>query len=356
MAKGDSTLGYIAKFGECNTPPPDSFRIIGKGADYISLSWIPINAGAEYMIIAFEENPTGSWDTFSIHMNVTGFVHTEHNLSHLKRYKFKIATLCEDQTASNLTASTPPSGLIIELTLGGRTPINPQPVLTCLGIQYQNPSNNWTGFRVSKSENLLNTNYFEFSLTHQIPSADLSLIRVFENQIVLTDILFKWPDQSDPYLSSPYSIQVGIRDENDNIDPIGHVLVHHVSGINPTVEFCETSDWNPGFILEQITASKAELYLEGLRDDQISQAVKAIEFSIDNPIQSQLNIRSELSSNLPNANITLYEASSGKIVHQSNILQQTQVYSIDTTYLQPGCFILVIKNGTKFNTYKIIKI
>ncbi|MBK6997757.1 MAG: fibronectin type III domain-containing protein [Lewinellaceae bacterium] len=111
---------------ECHAPPPDSFRMTAAGAHFVSLAWQPVWIGATHTLVVLKLESDGvSWLPIDTFPTIPGDSFTVNNLLYGSKYRFAISTKCANGDPSDVQAFTgPPSGLILDLVLNGRTPIN----------------------------------------------------------------------------------------------------------------------------------------------------------------------------------------------------------------------------------------
>jgi hypothetical protein len=142
----------------------------------------------------------------------------------------------------------PPIGVILDLVIDGRMPINPVPIVPpCTPILYQNYK--WVGFKVETSLDLGSSlNYFEFGLGDDgVPQ----ILRVlYGPQIVATDQEGTFPIQQPPFNKVELSSNTFEIRRVDGASPviIGTIEVNY-NPVQKTVQICKKSNssWASGY-------------------------------------------------------------------------------------------------------------
>ncbi|MBN8680502.1 MAG: fibronectin type III domain-containing protein [Chitinophagales bacterium] len=242
----------------CEAPPPDSFRILDAGAHYVTLAWNPVDPMATYTIVVQKEGGNANtWENVDTISNVTGNSITIQNLLYGSKYQFELATNCENGDPSKFKIyAGPPLGVILDLVLDGRTPVNPVSVPPCSPILIQNYK--WVGFKVESSQNLGSAiNFFEFALGDDgVPQ----IMRVsYGPQIVATDFSGIFPIQPFPFTKVELpSSEFELR-RVDGISPliIGTIQLTY-NPIQKTVQFCKKNgtNWVNSYSFSTIVANQ----------------------------------------------------------------------------------------------------
>ena len=190
----------------CEAPPPDNFRITSVGSNFISLAWQPAWVGATHTLAVLEKNGSGIWVSLNTLNIVPDTAYTVPNLQPGSEYRFIIATNCTLGEPSVIKAKRDGITLILELTINGRTPLNPV-AIDCHNIAYKNY--NWVGFKVESTtkEGVKTSSLFEF-VPYGDGNAGAGIIskgyiaRVdYGNRIVATNEAFRWPTNVNPALA-----------------------------------------------------------------------------------------------------------------------------------------------------------
>ena len=163
-----SPIYEASMLNSCSAPPPDSAKVsILANGDFM-LTWIPKNSNDKFFIFTLKQNTnSGTWDTISKIQHVPG---NSRIIPSAGRgwYKFGISTECTNGE-HGVPVIIGPTGLILDLVLTGRLPVNPTIVEECTEISYENF--NWVGFKVEYEgagySQLLN--YFEFGFDEGVP-------------------------------------------------------------------------------------------------------------------------------------------------------------------------------------------
>ena len=147
-AKNGGPLTPISELSPCYAPAPDSFRITEMSSNSIRVDWQAVASGLSYSLEILRKNSAGGWDLLHAISYITdNFYYFEGNDPGGTSYRFKLRTNCSVGNPSEYFVGLDGITTILELILGGRTPINPLPIF-CTNI----PLNiyNWVGFKVSK--------------------------------------------------------------------------------------------------------------------------------------------------------------------------------------------------------------
>ncbi len=138
---------------QCDAPPPDSFRVTGYGYNFVTLAWVPISVGDDHYLTIFKKNETNGWDSLYAITLYNATTYTLNNLQPQKEHRVEIRSLCNDGEPGTVSSIVYPNIIyILELTTGGRKPVDPKEVLPeCSRVAYK--SHKWLGFRLTKNDN-----------------------------------------------------------------------------------------------------------------------------------------------------------------------------------------------------------
>ncbi|MBK6996276.1 MAG: fibronectin type III domain-containing protein [Lewinellaceae bacterium] len=261
---GSTNLDASAlKTDECTAPPPDNFRVTERSTNFISLAWKPTWYGASYRLSVSQKNASGGWDPLLIPISVVSDTfYTVGNLEPGKEYRFSIATRCNNGDPSVVEGIKDDGTLILELVLGGRIPLDPQPVPDCQNIGL---NHNWIGFRVDYQEGGAQiSNYFEYKKSS--PSTTNQLVTwirrgYYDNPPIYAarphDQLFPTNDVPKVPSISPFKV---IREIGDSQPPelAGFVSVTEKS-FPPTVGLCvfQSKPWMTAYTFTPLFAESA---------------------------------------------------------------------------------------------------
>jgi hypothetical protein len=279
-------------------------------------------------------------------------------LKHRTRYKFRIYTRCADGTPSLIPSEVDIITLIIELTLAGRKPVNPQPV-NCTGIEYNDPEYDWVGFRLRrmKGDNLINENYFEFD--RQGSTGELVIIKRAEtaNRLVAAnDQGTDWPTINVPIVNTPNPIRAAETREFEphKADAFASIVVGFNYGWTETVDLCGTI--YPGqqtyFVYEAMVAQKVE---EKPSQGLVSNRNTNDDISIVNPIFDFVEILNPglyKESNILLINI--YDAQ-GKLLKHTKESSSEGTILVDVRDVPTGLLFLSLCHSDGCYTYPLIK-
>ncbi len=344
------------ELGECNAPPPDSFRAICIGTNFISLSWIPAWVGANQEISVFKKSILGGWD--SLNTTTTGtfntftFLNSEPN----SIYKFKIATKCIDSgEASKFVDTLEVETVILDLIIDGRIPINPETTPYCKPVKYQNF--NWVGFKISEISNWNPAiNYFEFSSyangipTIKRPTNDINL--------VATRIL----DGAYPSLSMPlvkcliYSFDIRRIINGLPSDAIGRLDLYY-NKASKTVHLCINNEipWSPSYQFTPLIAQSASGFQRQISENRDNNSQDNGGFEVENPFNDILTIFQLQNSNVTKTvTLNLINMSGKTILKQSSCVVSEHI-SLPTAEVPPGIYLLRIEYDGGIQNIKVIK-
>lgn len=345
-------------FTECDAPAPDSFRMTSYGVHFVSLAWNPAWPGASHTIKVFKkEQGSAIWSLEQTFPDVTGETFTVQDLKYLSTYKFSIATNCSNGIPSEHEVHTgPPIGVILDLVLVGRTPINPAPKPECVDIFFQNY--NWVGFKVESGQSLGGiSNYFEFGLDN----GGTPLIKRPTNGPGLVAARLvdgEFPKNNLPIveLMSP---TFDIRRIVNGLPqpPLGRLDLTY-DPILKTVRICKNDDivWAPGYNFTMMTAQSANGFqggvFEGLQQEHphFAELIR-----VENPVKEVINVF------LPNSigaheriYISLLNLHGQIIVKRTfNIIENHILFPMET--VPPGMYLLRFESLEGIQTFKIVK-
>lgn len=160
------------------------------------------------------EDGYGGWTTLATYASVTGDSYAVSNLS-VGSYRITNATNCTNGVASIIYSEV--FFKIIDLTTGGRIPLNPLPILNCGSISL---SHEWVGFQV-KEKLTGRSNLFEFQVEGE---SGMVARQVANNQIVAVNSLGAFP-LGDQRLGVGFSFQMDDKSKPPSQQPIGFVKI-----------------------------------------------------------------------------------------------------------------------------------
>lgn len=149
----------------CSAPAPGNFQISEVGDDHLNLVWTPAWPGALHtLVILKREAYSNTWEPLDTIHNLGGNSFYFLNTNLTRSYQFVIRTNCVDGGPSSLSNKIEHIGLILDLTIAGRTPINPTQKPICEPVYYK--QFNWVGLEI-RTNGLGGldqpVNYFEFN-------------------------------------------------------------------------------------------------------------------------------------------------------------------------------------------------
>jgi hypothetical protein len=240
----------------CDAPAPDSLRVTSKGGSFISLAWKPAWEGANHVVYVSEKNDLGGWTALKTFPNVPGNSLTVDNLEGGKQYRFRIATKCPSGEPSELTAFVDDQTTIVELTLIGRNPKDPEDV-DCMGILYQ--SFEWVGFKVIGEGE---SNIFEVQVNENSSSPAAYIRRVITaNPIVAADQSGTFPSnfqQIIPNVIAPFRMVRLFTNNNPQKEVIGEINIS-LHKDPPKLDICVDASqfpWKNNYQFKTLTANE----------------------------------------------------------------------------------------------------
>jgi hypothetical protein len=344
----------------CEAPPPDSFRIVDAGAHYVTLAWNPIDPIATYTIVVQKQGGNANtWENVDTISNVSGSSITIQNLLYGSKYQFELATNCGNGDPSKLKIyAGPPIGVILDLVLSGRTPLNPTSVPNCQPIAFENY--NWVGFKVESTQTLgSDANFFEFG----VGSDGVPQIKrvIYGPRIVATSDIGIYPE-------IPFPTKVSLEQSNfliKRVDGlisqiIGKVHLFYDPLANPkTVSFCkDASTWSMGYKFTPMTASFANGFQ--METGQMNTKLATTElFNIvfKNPVFEYLQVwidREDDADDLEYS-LQLFDVTGKLALDIKGEIQNNEII-VPTGDLPKGLYFCVLQKQGQFFTSKISKL
>jgi hypothetical protein len=340
----------------CDAPAPDSFRITSIGGSFMTLAWKPAWEGATHVLYISQKDSSGGWTAQSVLPNVSGNTITVNGLIGGKEYRFRIATKCSSGDPSEFSSIVDGIALIVELTLLGRNPKNPQQI-SCTDIDHT--KHPWLGFRVAGNGA---SNLFEVNI-HGVQEKPFASIRRVEtvNPIVAVDDVLLFPNAFDPIIED---VRVPFLIRNLNIDPtknIGWVEIV-ITSTNPLeFDMCKVLNdpqkpWDNGYDFTVIKASETIKIPSGGGTGQgFGQDPKENWFEVQNPFSSNINIFIPHHSNIEGSvTVMLFNSNGQNILNQKIDMLDSQI-SLPTQWLKQGIYFLQIESNREVWQTKLIK-
>ncbi len=348
----------------CYAPAPDSFRITSVSSNFIALAWEPAWVGAEQTLSVLERNPTGAWEVFLPPFTVPGEAYTVGNLTPGVEYRFIIATNCGLGEPSYLKKKIDGITLILELTIGGRNPVNPVSV-DCHNIHYL--EHEWVGFKVETitKEGIHLSSLFELQPYGDINAPGfLTHVRIkrvdYPNPIVATNEYGKWPTVSQPVLLGPNPFRMGHK-KPDGINSltVGFIqLTNYSNSIDLCPDINNTEGpWRQSY---EYTAMTAELAngiqtgnIEERGETQLNQSDVA---RVQCPFNEYLNVTLSFAEESNEISRVFLISATGKVILEKDAPKSNRTLTFQTADLEPGIYIIRIESSEKVSTLKTIKV
>jgi hypothetical protein len=344
----------ISRLSEvCDAPAPDSFRITSIGGSFMTLAWKPAWEGATHVLYISQKDSSGGWTAQSVLPNVSGNTITVNGLVGGKEYRFRIATKCSTGEPSELTAFVDGIALILDLTIAGRTPKNPQPI-NCTGIEYAKYP--WLGFRISGEGY---SRLFEVKINGENvePFGTVGRVRP-ENHIVASNMDFLYPNINTPVVSN-FSQFFRILDVTLPTPlRIGLISINSIPGSPNKIDLCDVTNnpldpWKNGYSFSALFAYETILIPPGGIGYGIDPKLNG--FTVQNPMSENLNIFAP-DGFINNGSIKIrFLDLNGKLVFAQEFDYFSNQVLIPLEGLSTGFYILEIQSSNAIEVHKVVK-
>lgn len=343
---------------ECNMPPPDSFRVTQIGTHFISLAWHPVSPGADHYMEVYEDDGNGGWDLINVFPSVMGSTKTVDELTPNTKYKIKIYTKCSNGEPGILPSVVDPLTLILELTIGGRVPLQPQ-IVDCHNIRYLEPQNEWVGYRVSTVfKGTAIVEYFEFKGVEESGSIYPQIRRYnSESQIVAGDSGGDFPNSAHTILLNNEYVNMGTYTISDGFKHFGYIDPS-VHGYPIMVDLCPAigESWDSHFHLETLVATKATIPTPSNKIQNGNHTNIPFDFKVQSPIQDNIKIICNENQGLnENANIKVFNQLGKLVLVQSFDISQESI-TIPSNKISSGIYTILIEDSSQSICLKAIKL
>lgn len=354
----DPNTSSPLKAETCNAQPPENFRAISAGPQFVTLAWDPIWPGATHDLKVYKKNSnSNSWDPIDTIPNVSGSSFTYFNPDFDTTFAFSIATNCTNgEPSADVDFLNPPLGLIIDLILNGRIPTAPVSDPGNPLIYYQNFD--WVGFKVEQVGGSASNsyNYFEFGFEE----GRIKLKRtIYGPEIVAGNHVNSYPKDPNPLvvtiedLSTVNIFKVqGIH----NVLVIGKITLEH-DLVNKTIKFFKTPNefWNNNFAFSVVTSSLSPIKLDET-DREIIKLSEVENIVIQNPFNEALKIFN-LGANSYDGGLLQLKLISmdGVVVFDQYVDSKLEEISIPLAQLVPGIYTLNVRTQNSTTSFKVLK-
>jgi hypothetical protein len=249
--------------------------------------------------------------------------------------------------------------LIIELTLAGRKPVNPQPV-NCSGIEYNNPENEWVGFRIYRfDEGKIIENLFEFERIEETNNVKIKRVEQ-ENILVAANEANKFPTEFTDIIFSINPFNLGESNLNgDSILLFGKIKVELNGWSSGTVSLCpDGSGWNQDYFYEPMTAQKVEgpIKENDTKYDIVSKEEPNFSIHVNNPIGDFLLLSPFGNYSAENTISIMIVDVNGRIIINEKRKLSGDTEVIDTSGLSQGVYYLKLVAGESSSTSVVMKL
>ncbi|MFN5364635.1 MAG: T9SS type A sorting domain-containing protein [Bacteroidota bacterium] len=344
---------------ECNAPAPGNFRKTAEGPGYVTLGWEPVESGASHLLTVSEVLADGSETLVYTFDGISAVTKKVDGLKQRTRYKFKIYTKCADGNPSLIPSEVDIITLIIELTLAGRKPVNPQPV-GCSGIEYNNPENEWVGFRIYRfDEGKIIENLFEFERIEETNNVKIKRVEQ-ENILVAANEANKFPVELTDIIFSNNPFNLGESSINgDSILLFGRIKVELNGWSSGTVSLCpDGSGWNQDYFYEPMTAQKVEgpIKENDTQYDILGKEKSTLSIHVNNPIGDFLLLSPSGNYSAENSISIMMVDVNGRIVINEKRKLSGDTEVIDTSSVSQGVYYLKLVVGESSSTSVVMKL
>lgn len=335
----------------CDVPPPDSFRVISRGPNFISVTWQPTAATNTHTITVLTKTDTTEWVLLGTFHNIPGSSYTVSSVPFDVECKLIIATNCPDGQPSTQTKSCIDK-IILELTTGGRRPYNPKPI-SCTNILYNNWE--WVGFLVLQEGTYAPSNMFEI----KVIGDKIQIKRVFDPTVVYATL----DDNTFPglpkYPPNPFKLIKKIP--NALIEDIGRLAVTK-SGVS--LDICQAASnpvWNNSFSFTVMKADAVYGFAPPPPFEYSDRSVrnptpKIGKIKAQSPFKETLNIFVDQPNQVErNVSIRLLNTNN-QIVLEQEVQTPFEQISLSAETIPPGIYVLRIETKDEVQSLKIVKI
>lgn len=343
---------------DCNAPAPDSFWVSARGGYFITADWTGVSLGATYTLKVYtRSNADMPWYLFESFSSLSGTSVTVYGVSISDECKMTIQTNCSDGTPSIYSKSLWDK-IIIELSTGGRIPINPVPI-SCKSLPAPNGTINWVGFQVAQNTGFAIKNVFEVLVIHDpIGLTVIKINRVYENNVVFAANNAGVIPPPKAESGGDFLIVKKLVGQIPNL--IGSLLVTKNGAL---IDLCPNPDvpWDNSYSFVPLMSTMvygfdAPIITESAfyEPDYNSIQTRSV-INVESPFNETLSIFMEKKKkNQGNIKLRIIDIY-GKIV----LNQQEQITSdnilIPTSTLPSGLYILLIEKDSEMQTFRIIK-
>lgn len=351
----------------CDVAAPSNFRITSFSTSFITLAWQPAWDGAAHTLKVLEKNGSGTWVPFRVHSNILDSSFTEINLQSGFEYRFIIGTNCNTGEPSIKEVIRDGITLILELTIGGKTPLNPV-AIDCHNIPYK--GYDWIGFKVDgqNREGINTSSVFEFQpVTNSNPGSSNENIthgiikRVdYYNQIVATNEAGRWPTlaQSSLVGNNPFRMAL-INVDGYSSTTIGRIeLTGYQNSIDLCADYSNSLDpWDNKYNFTALVGGTSiGIPPSGGKASTPKDSTNFDIQWVQNPFRDELKIFiTENSSDENEINLSLINLFGHVCINQRNLIANTQVI-VNVKDLLPGIYILQVESLGKTKTRKTLKL
>ena len=272
--------------------------------------------------------------------------------------KVEIATNCDSGELS-LESSKLQDKIIVELTTGGRIPVNPQ-TISCTDIPIPTSASGWIGFQVIKT-GLIPQNIFEIKVVPIDPTTTkIQIKRVYENNVVYASDNQNFVPPPTLQVDNPFKMI--LRTLNNDLD-IGKISVTKNTTTVNLCQFISDPPWNNAFnfivmkstIPNGMIAPSVFENTTNLQSPQFSDKPGFV--NAQSPFCETLRVFFSEQSNYISQNATIRLLNSnGQIVMEEQIVPSFGQLSLPAQSIAPGIYFLQLEYEDETQTLKVVKI
>lgn len=339
---------------DCSAPAPTNFRIISQGPDFISLAWTPAWVGATHTLLIEKILDETQSEYVGIFYQIGDTTFTFTGASPDTAYRFIIATECVNGEVSHFTSEVESDKTILDLTIMGRSPVNPISI-PCTGINMNDYS--WVGFTVSGvTQNIFLTNTFEIA-QREGGALRYQIKRVGDNSpIVAVTPTGNWPNIDNPVLISPNPFQMALKSNLPNFFKIGQIHLSYNNGNPEIIDLCQVLDdpsnpWSKFFTYTVLVEASGKKELISRFEMPLSNT----KYFVTNPFDDRISIFTEFNiTSDQSTRIQIFSLGGELIIDKDFELFDSSI-EVETNGLPSGLYLLMIRQQGERQVFKLVK-
>ncbi len=341
----------------CDAPAPDNFQVTSRGSDFIAVAWDPISTGVTYsLVVSVKENET--WIPMNTFTQIAAPFLTIEDIGFNDEVLLSLAAECSTGERSIYVIELLPK-IILELSVPGRNPVNPQVFQPCKNIKLG--EHNWVGFSVKKHGGTeLESNIFEVVVTGNINTSYIDIKRNSSQTVIyaVDDNNFFPPPT---ITNAPNPFKVSDISDPDLFDGIGRVSIKVTDVPEWSVNICQSPVpvWNTNYEFKVLTANltvetspeSPKEHSDGSEGNKTSGKLKA-----NSPFSEILLVFLEVENQLKEDAVISLLNIAGQIILEQQVVIPFDQIAIPTSSIPTGLYALQIKTSTQIRTIKVQKL